>query len=399
MPARRLLAALMTQSGPTLVAALAAELDALKREQLYRTTCVKDGPLGAYRAGADALVSFASNDYLGLAADPRIIEAAREGAMRYGVGAGASHLLHGHGKAHALLEDALADFLRFPRTLIFSSGYMANLAVITALCGRDDEVFADKLNHASLNDAMVLCRGRFTRFRHVDLDRLAHALSRSRARRKLVVVDAVFSMDGDIAPLPAMAELCAAHDAWLYVDDAHGFGVLGPNGAGTLAHFGIGTERVIYMATLGKAAGVAGAFVAASSTIIDYLVNRARTYIYTTAQPPLLAHALLASLEIVRTEEWRRDALRRHARELVRGVGASDNALVDSPTAIQPYILGSAERAIGAANALAVNGFQVPAIRPPTVPKGTARLRISLSAAHRSEDVARLARALRALPS
>jgi 8-amino-7-oxononanoate synthase len=389
----------MSRRETDLAAELAAELETLRSNHLHRATSAKDGPLGAFRSGPAQTVCFASNDYLGLAADPRIVEAAREGAARYGVGAGASHLLYGHGKAHEALENALAEFVNFPRALLFSSGYLANLAVITAICGRDDEVFADKLNHASLNDAMILSRARFRRFRHGDLDQLADMLSRSRARRKLVAVDAVFSMDGDIAPLAQVIELCECFNAWLYVDDAHGFGVMGPGGSGTLAHFGVDTTRVIYMATLGKAAGVAGAFVAAAPTIVDYLVNRARTYIYTTAQPPLLAHALMSSLEIIRGEHWRRAHLKQLSHALAQGVGVGARALITSPTAIQPYLLGSAERALAASHALATRGLLVPAIRPPTVPKGTARLRISLSAAHRLEDVARLAQALVELPS
>ncbi len=343
-------------------------------------------------------VSFASNDYLGLAADPRLIAAAQAGAARYGVGAGASHLLYGHACAHDALEHALADFVGMPRTLFFSTGYMANLGIVTALCGRDDEIFADKLNHASLNDAMILSRARFFRYPHLDLDRLEHALGRSRARRKLIVSDAVFSMDGDLAPVPDLVEMCERHDAFLLLDDAHGFGVLGEDGAGALSHWQVHSERVLYMGTLGKAAGVHGAFVAAESAVIDYLVNRARTYIFTTASPPMLACALLESLRILRTEAWRREHLRRLIAHFTAQLGALSEHLLPSVTAIQPFILGSAERAVDHSLALRTLGLIAPAIRPPTVPRGTARLRISLSAAHEMADVERLAAALR-LPS
>ena len=293
------------------------------------------------------------------------------------------------------LESALADFVGYPRALLFSTGYMANLGVITALAGREDALFADKLNHASLNDAMLLSRARFHRYPHLDLDALARALQASTARRKLIVTDAVFSMDGDIAPIPRLLELCEAHDAYVLVDDAHGFGVLGEHGEGTLGHFGTQSERVIYMATLGKAAGVYGAFVAGPPVLIDYLVNRARTYIYTTATPPALAATLLASLAIVRDEGWRRERLSELIGALNVGLGEHAARLLPSRTAIQPLVLGDAARTLAVSQALKALGFIVPAVRPPTVPRGTARLRISLSAAHTVEDVQALAAALR----
>ena len=382
---------------PDLEAELKSGLERLEREGLYRQRTHHDGAQGArVRVGACELVSFASNDYLGLAADTRIVEAARAGAARYGVGAGASHLLYGHHRLHHEVEEMLAAFVGYPRALLFSTGYMANIGIVTALCGRDDEVFADRLNHASLNDAMQLSRTRFRRFAHCDLERLARALGASRARRKWVITDAVFSMDGDIAPVPELIALCERHDAWLVLDDAHGFGVLGAHGAGTWSHFSAGTDRVIYMGTLGKAAGVFGAFVAASAPIIDHLVNRARSYIYTTAMPALLAAALAESLRIVRTEDWRRAHLVRLIAMLKGGLTPECGTLLPSQTAIQPLVLGSADEAVRCAGALAACGLLVPAIRPPTVPQGTARLRISLSAAHRVEDVQRLIDALRA---
>src|SRR5690606_9096712 len=244
-------------------------------------------------------LAFCSNDFLGLASDPRIVAAAKEGAERYGVGAGASHLILGHAAAHHELEAALAAFTGLPQALLFSTGYMANMGVVSALVGRGDAVFADRLNHASLNDAALLSRAAFRRFPHNDLAALERLLLSTPARRRLVIVDAVFSMDGDIAPVPDLLELCVRHDAYLLIDDAHGFGVLGAQGRGTLAHFGIRSDRLIYMATLGKAAGVSGAFVAGSEALAESLVQQARTYIYTTATPPLLAHALLTSLKII----------------------------------------------------------------------------------------------------
>ena len=339
-------------------------------------------------------VAFCSNDYLGLAADPRLAAAAREGIDRYGVGGGASHLILGHGTAHHELEEALAQFVRLPRALLFSTGYMANMGVVSALTGRGDAVFADKLKHASLNDAALVSRAAFKRYAHNDLEALARLLATTTARRRLVVTDAVFSMDGDIAPVAALLELCERHDAYLFIDDAHGFGVLGEAGRGTLEHFGITSDRIIYMATLGKAAGVAGAFVAGDETLIETLIQNARTYIYTTATPPLLAHALLASLQIIAQEEWRRERLRALIAQLRDGLAASSWQLMPSETPIQPLLAGGNDAALALSARLAATGLLVPAIRPPTVPQGTARLRISLSADHEAADVARLVAAL-----
>jgi 8-amino-7-oxononanoate synthase len=255
-------------------------------------------------------------------------------------------------------------------------------------------VFADKLNHASLNDAALVSRAAFKRYAHNDLDALARLLATTTARRRLVVTDAVFSMDGDIAPVAALLELCERHDAYLFIDDAHGFGVLGEAGRGTLEHFGITSDRIIYMATLGKAAGVAGAFVAGDETLIETLIQNARTYIYTTATPPLLAHALLASLQIIAQEEWRRERLRALIAQLRDGLTASRWQLMPSETPIQPLLAGGNDAALALSARLAATGLLVPAIRPPTVPQGTARLRISLSADHEAADVARLIAAL-----
>lgn len=378
--------------------ALAAELADLESRGLKRQRRLLETPQGArVRVDGRDYIAFCSNDYLGLAAHPELIEAAREGAARYGVGAGASHLILGHLTAHHELEQRLAAFTGLPRALLFSTGYMANLGVVTALTGRGDAVFADRLNHASLNDAALLSRADFRRYPHLDLAALERLLAGSGARRKLVVTDAVFSMDGDIAPLPDLIDLCERHDAWLLLDDAHGFGVLGPGGRGAPAHFNTGSPRLIYMATLGKAAGVFGAFVAGAAEMVEALVQRARPYIYTTAAPPLLSVALMKSLDLIRADEWRRRHLRNLIALLRERLIPGRWRLAPSSTAIQPLVIGGNDEAVAVSEHLAHNGLLVPAIRPPTVPQGTARLRISLSAAHEADDVERLAAVLNAL--
>ena len=378
--------------------ALTAELAGLEAHGLKRARRVLQTPQRP-RVTVDGkdYVAFCSNDYLGLANHPELIEAAREGAVRYGVGAGASHLVLGHSSVHHALEEALASFVELPRALLFSTGYMANLGVVSALVARGDAVFADRLNHASLNDAALLARGEFRRYPHLDLAALEAQLAQSRARRKLVATDAVFSMDGDQADLPGLLRLCDRHDAWLLLDDAHGFGVTGPGGRGTLARTGLKSPRVIYMATLGKAAGVFGAFVAGAPELIETLAQRAHTYVYTTAAPPLLAHVLARSLVLIERDEWRRERLKELVAALRDGFKPNRWRLAPSSTPIQPLLIGSNEDAVVASRALAGKGLLVPAIRPPTVPPGTARLRISLSAAHEVDEVQRLARALSAL--
>ena len=374
---------------------LAGQLAQLEASGLKRQRRLLQGPQGAHvTVEGREYIAFCSNDYLGLAAHPALVQAAQEGAGRYGAGAGASHLILGHSIAHHALEEALAGFVDLPRALLFSAGYMANIGVVTALVGRDDGVFADKLNHASLNDAVLLSRAGFRRYAHLDLAALEKQLAASRSRRKLVVTDAVFSMDGDIAPVPELLALCERYDAWLMLDDAHGFGVLGQDGRGVLSHFGVSSPRVIYMATLGKAAGVFGAFVAGAPDMIETLMQRARSYIYTTATPPLLAHTLLKSLELIECEQWRRDQLARLAGQLKRGLAANRWKLMPSDTAIQPLVIGPNADAVALSERLAQRGLLVPAIRPPTVPQGTARLRISFSATHSEDDVRRLIAAL-----
>jgi len=350
------------------------------------------------------VLSFNSNDYLGLAAHAQVVAALHEGVRRYGAGSGASHLVSGHSQAHEALEERLADFLAphltQPRALSFSTGYMANLAVLTALTAAasgETEIFSDELNHASLIDGARLARAKVTVYPHADVAALAAALAASTARQKIVVTDGVFSMDGDIAPLPAILALCEQSGAWLVVDDAHGFGVLGEQGRGTLEHFGLCSPQLVYMGTLGKAAGVSGAFVAAHATVVEWLIQRARSYIYTTAAPPALAHALLTSLALIAGPEGQQ---RRAQLELLRHQLATLPARagwrqLPSATPIQPLVIGSNAEVLAVAQALDAQGIWVSAIRAPTVPPGTARLRITLSATHTMDDVARLRAALR----
>ena len=369
-----------------------------KSNGLYRHRLTLEGPQGTHVSIAGRkYLSFCSNDYLGLANHPELIEAVCEGAIRYGVGAGASHLIAGHHSSHHRLEEVLAYFTGFPRALLFSSGYMANAGVVTALVGHGDAVFTDRLNHASLNDAALLSRAKLTRYPHLDLAILEQRLAVSQAKRKLVMTDAVFSMDGDIAPVAKLLELCEKYDAWLLLDDAHGFGVLGQQGRGIVSHFNISSPRIIYMATLGKAAGVSGAFVAGQVEIIKMLIQYARSYIYTTATPPLLAHAVLKSVALIEREEWRRKKLMQLIGRLKRELQSLRWKMLLSVTPIQPVIIGESSEVLQISNALRERGFLIPAIRPPTVPQGSARLRISLSASHSIEDVKQLAMVLREL--
>ncbi|HEX4524257.1 MAG TPA: 8-amino-7-oxononanoate synthase [Casimicrobiaceae bacterium] len=384
---------------------LIAELDtALERRagrQLSRRRRVVGSAQGAHLiADGRQVLHFGSNDYLGLAGDPRVVAAAQQGAARYGVGAGASHLVSGHFQPHDALERELAAWVApcaNARALLFSTGYMANLGVVTALVGRQDAVFGDRLNHACLNDAALLSRAQFIRYPHANVGELARRLAANRAPRKMICTDAVFSMDGDLAPLPQLLELADAHDAWLVVDDAHGFGLLGEGrdaGRGTLAHFGLASERIVYMGTLGKAAGVAGAFVAAHPAVVETLLQTARSYIYTTAPPPLLAGALAASLALMRSDSARRDRLYALISRWRRLSSTLRWPLLPSTTPIQPLIIGDAGDTIAVSEALWERGIWVPAIRPPTVPSGSSRLRITLSAAHSDADVDRLVAAL-----
>jgi 8-amino-7-oxononanoate synthase len=374
---------------------LAAELADIEGQGLRRRRRLVESPQSAHvRVEGKEYLAFCSNDYLGLAGDPRIADAAAASMRHLGLGAGASHLVSGHFRIHDDLERALAAFVGLPRALLFSAGYLANLAVVTVLAGRSSHIFADRLNHASLNDAMILSRARCKRYAHCDLAALEAFLAGSDAADKVVITDSVFSMDGDIAPLPGIARLCERYGAWLVVDDAHGFGVLGENGGGALSHFALDPARVTYVGTLGKAAGVSGAFVAGSEQLIELLIQRARTYIYTTASPPPLAAALLKSVEIMQSESWRRQRLVDLAARISSRVKLRAWHLLASRTAIQPLIVGENCAAVALSETLERAGILVPAIRPPTVPKGSARLRISLSAAHSEADVDRLVEAL-----
>lgn len=341
------------------------------------------------------LLAFCSNDYLGLANHPQLIRTAQQAAATWGVGSGASHLVSGHLRPHQALEEQLAAFCGQQRALYFGSGYLANLAILPSLVGRNDAIFADRLNHASLIDAAQLARAQHRRYAHADLEHLAHLLQRSSARRKLIVTDAVFSMDGDLAPLPELLELAERYDAWLVVDDAHGFGVLGAEGRGSLQHFALQpTPRLLLMATLGKAAGVSGAFVAGEARVIEWLLQRARPYIFTTASSPIMAATLLVSLQLIAEGAARRAHLQTLIAQLQAGAAQLPWRLLPSPTAIQPLLVGANQDALHLAQQLWQQGIWVPAIRPPTVPPSTARLRISLSAAHTPAQVERLLTAL-----
>ncbi len=373
------------------------ELDASglrRRRRIVTTPCQPDTRL-ADRAGP--IVAFCSNDYLGLAAEPAIAEAVRRGSLRWGCGSGASHLVSGHYAVHEALEQRLATFTGMDAALYFSTGYMANIGVMPALVGRGDAIFADKVNHASLVDGALLSRAEFIRYPHCDLAALEGRLAASRAPRKLIVTDGVFSMDGDIAPLPQLLTLAEAHQAWLLVDDAHGFGVLGPQGRGCLAHFGLASPRLIYMGTLGKAAGLSGAFVVGQRDVIDWLLNKARSYIFTTGAPPMLADGLLTALDLIEQGDERRAHLNALIARFRAGLGLRRWQLLPSETPIQPVVIGDNHAALAVSQALDAEGLWVPAIRPPTVPKGSARLRIVLSAAHSIEQVDRLVDTLQRL--
>ncbi len=381
----------------------------LRRQR--RTATSACAPQQQVQAGADApsraLLGFCSNDYLGLANHPALIDALAEGARLYGAGSGASHLVSGHSRAHAVLEDLLAQWMEpaIPqaRVLTFSTGYMANLALLTALGDERTTLFCDKRNHASLIDGARLARAAVQRYPHADLAALERQLQTCNTPLRLIVTDTVFSMDGDQADLPALLALAERHDAWLILDDAHGFGVLGPHGQGSLAQAGLRSERLILMGTLGKAAGIGGAFVAAHPVIIDWLVQTARSYVFTTAASPALAHALQTSLQLIAGDEGhqRRALLRQRIAQLRSGLQTLIDAhphlawtLAPSDTAIQPLIVGDNARALALSAALDAHDLWITAIRPPTVPPGTARLRIALSAAHSASDVQRLLAAL-----
>jgi 8-amino-7-oxononanoate synthase len=388
-----------------LIAGVQDQLEALAERSLLRRRRHAESPT-APRQLVDGreLLAFCSNDYLGLASHPAVVEALREGATLYGAGSGASHLVSGHSRAHALLEDALAAFeaphLDNARALTVCTGYMANLAVLTALGNSPDAmIFSEALNHASLIDGARLARAGVSVYPHGDVGALEAQLIASAAATRIVVTDSVFSMDGDLAPLPELLALCERQGAWLVVDDAHGFGVLGENGRGALEHFGLRSPNLVYVGTLGKAAGVGGAFIAAHASVVELILQRARPYIYTTAAPPALAHALLASLAIIAGDEGRelRTALQARIDQLDGALQLTRWQRPVSHTAIQPIIIGANDEALAVSSSLHEQGLWVPAIRPPTVAPGTARLRVTLCAAHTEDDVAQLAAALNQL--
>jgi 8-amino-7-oxononanoate synthase len=371
-------------------------LEQRRQKHIYRSRRVIGSPQGPELVldGRDML-GFCSNDYLGLANHPDVIAALQKGAREYGAGSGAAHLVSGHSAAHHALEEELAEFTGRPRALLFSTGYMANQGVITALLGRGDTIYEDRLNHASLIDGGLLSRAGFRRFAHGDVQALERQMQGQEKGEALVAVDGVFSMDGDIAPLPELAAICHKREAWLLVDDAHGMGVLGASGAGSLEHFALGLDDVpILMGTLGKGFGTFGAFVAGSEDLIETLIQDARSYVYTTASPPAVAEATRASLRLVRQESWRRERLRELINRFRGGAGELGLPLMDSRTPIQPIMAGSVERALEWSGRLEQQGILVSAIRPPTVPEGSARLRVTLSASHTEEHVDRLLEAL-----
>lgn len=384
-------------------ATLRTELDVVAQAQRYRrrrTVEIIDPVLPTHvRVDGRECVAFCSNDYLGLSGHVEVRRAMAAAAERHGAGAGAAHLVTGHSAEHHALEAELAAFVGRERALCFSTGYMANIGIASALIKRGDAVFEDRLNHASLLDAGLLSGARFARYRHADAQALAGELDNSDHGRKLVMTDGVFSMDGDIAPLAQLAQTCAQRDAWLMVDDAHGFGVLGAAGQGSVAAANLSADEVpIYMATLGKAAGVFGAFVAGSQALIETLIQKARSYIYTTATPPAVAAATRAALRVIQRDGWRREQLNAHIARFRQAAAQLGLQLMSSTTPIQPIVLGSEAAALAASEALLARGFLVTAIRPPTVPVGTARLRITLSAAHSEADVDHLLEALAELP-
>jgi len=374
---------------------LSARLAERRAANLYRQRPLLESPQGPLvQVDGRQLLAFCSNDYLGLANHPQVIEAWRAGAQKWGVGGGASHLVIGHSTPHHQLEEALAEFTGRPRALLFSTGYMANLGAVTALVGQGDSVLEDRLNHASLLDAGLLSGARFSRYLHNDGVSLANRL-RKVSGNTLIVTDGVFSMDGDLADMPSLCAEARRAGAWVMVDDAHGFGPLGATGGGIVEHFGLGLDDVqVLVGTLGKAFGTAGAFVAGSDDLIEALVQFARPYIYTTSQPPALACATLKSLELLRSEHWRREHLNALIRRFREGAQAIGLELMDSATPIQPILIGDSGRALQLSQMLRERGLLVTAIRPPTVPAGSARLRVTLSAAHSLEQLELLLEAL-----
>ncbi|MBK1649495.1 8-amino-7-oxononanoate synthase [Rhabdochromatium marinum] len=383
---------------------LTAELADLSARHLYRRRrCCDSAQAPRMQVEGRSLLTFCSNDYLGLAGHPQVVHAFQHAADDFGVGSGASHLINGHSRYHQQLEEALADFVERPRALLFSTGYMANLGVISALAGRGEQILCDRLNHASLIDGARLSGARMRRYRHLDTSDLERLLGSPGADTSqpiaLIASDGIFSMDGDCAPVPELVAAAQRAGAWLLIDDAHGLGVTGPGGRGTLASFGLDDQQVpILVGTLGKAFGTFGAFVAGSEALIETLIQRARSYLYTTALPPAVAAASLAALELVQREDWRREQLQALIAQFRQGAAELGLRRLDSNTPIQPLLAGETAQALDWSQRLEAQGLLVPAIRPPTVPQGQARLRISFSANHQPADVERLLDALAGLP-
>jgi 8-amino-7-oxononanoate synthase len=374
---------------------LAAELEQIKQQGLYRSRRIIDSPQDiVIKMDGRHVINFSSNDYLGLANHPEVVNSFKKAVNDFGVGSGSAHLICGHSRIHHALEEELAEFTGRERALLFSTGYMANIGVISALLNRGDQVFEDRLNHASLLDGGLLSGAKFKRYRHNELDDLLSKM-KDTANRRLIITDGVFSMDGDLARLPELAALASNNNAWLMVDDAHGFGGLSKNGAGLIQQYGLNQEQVpVLMGTFGKAFGTFGAFVAGSDILIETLIQKARTYVFTTALPAAVAQATRTSLKLVIAESWRRDKLTQLVEHFRLGASQLGLAVMPANSAIQPILIGGSQKAVEISQALLNQGFLVSAIRPPTVPKGEARLRVTFSANHQEQQIDQLLDAL-----
>jgi len=379
-------------------ASINAFLSERKKQHLYRSLKISESAQHPMmKIDGQECLNFCSNDYLGLANHPEIVASFKQAADKYGVSSGAAHLINGHSIEHHQLEESLAEFTGRDRALLFSNGYMANMGVLSALLDRGDYLFQDRLNHASLIDAGLLSKAKMKRYKHNDITDLKRLYTKTdiASQNSMIVTDGVFSMDGDQASVRELAEIAQQQQAWLMVDDAHGFGVLGEHGAGLLEQQNINQADVpVFMATLGKACGTSGAFIAGSEDLVEYLIQTARTFIYTTAMPPSIAAATLTSLKLVAKENWRREKLAELTRRFKQGAQQLGLELMKSDTAIQPIILENSEKTLQISQKLEEHNILVTAIRPPTVPEGTARLRITFSANHTDEHVDKLLCAL-----
>jgi len=380
------------------------ELDQLKNSQLFRSRNNIDA-INKSRVliGGNWLHNFASNDYLGISQNKIVQSSIINSLKKYGNGSGASHLISGHFNSHNNLEIEVAKMIGLERSLFFSTGYMANLAAVGSLCNRNSVIFSDKLNHASLNEAAILSRAKLIRYNHLDLDHLETLIKGSLIKRKIIVTDGVFSMDGDIADIPGLVYLCEKYNASIYVDDAHGYGVIGSSGQGILEYYedqGLITSEsrnfIIYMFTLGKSVGVSGAMLCAKKEVIEYCIQKSKPYIYTTAAPPYIASAAITSMNIIKKDMRLREKLKSLI-ELFRLKILNKSTLTSSKTAIQPIVINDLNKAISISSKLLELGFLVPVIRPPTVPAGTSRLRVSISALHTKKNIISLASTINSL--